>query len=265
MRKRFDFWVWMVQKDAIFIKIACLLRGISNLWGIRDLKWLLRGDRIIKERKVVGGRIFIALNGPSINKQPLEKIKGTGTDLIFVNQGFRLPSYRELHPKYHIFIDTKLIHGVWDIHWLDEILEMVPDITFVFPAEWARNRLFAPYIKRGVPIIWIRVRHSHGVSAAAFSLAMRLGYKDIYFSGYEGTAFACSLVKQSSHFYGIDSDEANIPPENIMKGYLMNADHFRCAINTAREAKRKGVNLINLTEGGIMDMFTRLKFDSVFP
>lgn len=263
MKRKFDFWLWMVKKEAFFVWIAFFLRGARELWGLRNWKWLRIGKMLMGKNKVVGGEIFVALNGPSVKRQPLEKVAGK-MDVICVNQGFRLPQYKLLHPKFHVFIDSKLIHGVWDVKWLDEILEMVPDITFVMPAAWANLKMFRPYIERKVPIIWIKEKQSHGVSSAAFHLAWELGYRKIYFTGYEGTSFVSSLLKQSSHFYGADPDEDSMTSEDVMKSYYMNANHFRCAFRTCREAKRLGVHLINLTEGGVMNMFDRERFEDVF-
>lgn len=265
MKKKFDFWVWMVKKDKFFIWLGYAIRGVRTLWGWKFRKWTKEGKARIAQMQANGRDMLIVLNGPSIAKQPLRNAAGRNCDVVFVNQGFRHPDYKTLQPKYHVFVDTKLIHGIWDIKWLDEILEMVPDITFVMPAEWGNLDLFKPYKERGVSILWVTGGYDHGVSGSMFKLAFDLGYKNIFFTGYEGTAFASALVKQSSHFYGTDLDEETMSPETIMKIYLMNAKHFRAAIETAEIAERKGINLVNLTHGGIMNMFTRQSFDAVFP
>ena len=51
----------------------------------------------------------------------------------------------------------------------------------------------------------------------------------------------------------------------IMKDLSMNARHLWAAIKSAEHAKKIGVEMINLTEGGIMDMFERRNFCDVFP
>ena len=128
-----------MEKDDYILSLVQWLYAARRVWGLTDIRYRRIGSRLIRDRKVDGGQVVIVLNGPSVKTQPIERIKGC--DAIFVNQGFRLPCYKQVHPKYHVFIDTKLIHGVWDIHWLDEILDLVPDITFAMPAHWAKTHL----------------------------------------------------------------------------------------------------------------------------
>ena len=186
-------------------------------------------------------------------------------DCIFVNQGFKLPSYKLLQPKYHFFIDPKLINGTWDIHWIDEILAMVPGITFVMPAGWSNHPIIKPYVDRGVQILWFNGKYSHGVSGAAFQFCWELGYKRIYFAGYEQTAIAAYILNQSTHFYGADPDEDTYSPRFLATALSMNARHLWAAIKSEEYAERIGVELINLSRGGIMNMFKRQVFEDVFP
>ena len=266
---RFDVWKWLVKKDDLILSLIEIAWSSLHFFGFRDWKWRRIGNRIIEEdaRMVKGSDVVIVLNGPSIKRQPLERLKGK--DLIFVNQGFRLAAYQDLRPKYHVFIDTKLIHGVWDIEWLNEIHSMVPDITFVLPASWARLPLLKPYIERGYRIIWvggcIGGMRGLGVSGACFDLAKALGYSTIYFTGFEATSFAASVLKVSSHFYGNDADECAMTPGDIMKGYYMNARQIRELILVAEHFKKSHVRVCNLTQGGVLNMFQRKEFEEVFP
>lgn len=267
--KKFDFYEWLVTKDWPIISIAYFIRGARNLWGAMDWKAKRQGRLLLNELKVNGRELFLFLNGPSIRRQPLERVgRNKNIDCAFVNQGFRLPQYCGLRPKFHVFIDSKLINGIWDIHWLDEILSMVPDIVFVMPPSWARHPLLRPYINRGVRILWWKApitSMSHGVSGSMFQLAWKLGYRRIYFTGYEQTATPAYILKQASHFYGNDPDFATHDAHYIMKDLSMNARHLAAAFRSSAYAKRIGVEMINLTDGGIMDMFTRRKFEEVFP
>lgn len=263
--EKFDFTVWMVKKDDPIRAFVNFIYGARHLWSWPYRKWIRLGRQMMKRQHVNGGKMFVVLNGPSAKKQPLERVVGK-MDIICVNQGFRLPCYKKLQPKYHIFIDNKMLKGIWDVRWIDEILEMVPDITIVLPAAWGNSHLFQPYIRRGVKILWFGLHSTHGVSAAAFNLAFALGYKEVYFTGYEGTAFPAMLMNMSSHFYGADPDEEEMmKPNNIMKNYQMGAWHFSRAKDTVRRVKKRGLRLINLTDGGIMNMYDRMPFDEVFP
>ena len=275
---RFDIWRWLLYKEDTILSMLEVLASARHLYGLTTMRWRRKGDAIIAEHRkdTVGKDVVIVLNGPSINRQPLERLKGH--DLVFVNQGFRHPAYKDLQPKYHVIIDSKLIHGIWDVKWLDEIHQMVPGITFVLPASWARLPLLNPYIEKGYPIIWtggcIGGLRGIGVSGECFNLVRKLGYARIYFTGFEATSFPSGLLRMASHFYGNDADpfygnDANGKSRNlddvIDKAYYMNARQYHELVLMARKFEREHVDVCNLTEGGILEMFPRKKFEDVFP
>jgi len=267
---RFDIWRWLLYKEDFILSALEVLSSARHFYGLTTMCWRRKGNAIIaKHRKdTVGKDVVIVLNGPSINQQPLERLRGR--DLVFVNQGFRHPAYRELQPKYHVIIDTKLINGVWDVKWLDEIHEMVPGITFVLPATWARLPLLRPYVANDYSIIWIGGciggLRGIGVSGECFNLVRKLGYERIYFTGFEATSFPAGLLRMASHFYGNDSDEESGRTGDIIdKGYYMNARQYHELVLLARKFEREHVDVCNLTEGGILEMFPRKKFEDVFP
>lgn len=265
--KKFNFWQWMVYKDDCILNIVNCVNAARRLWGFRYRKWGRIGKRILAEDFGRSEDAVIVLNGPSIKQQAIERIKGK--TVIFANQGFKLPQYKEIQPRYHVFIDTKMIKGVWDIKWLDVIHDMVPDITFVMPASWAELPILKPYIEKGYRIAWMNSKgggmRGFGVAQSCFGLAMAIGCKRIYVTGFEDTGFASSLVSESSHFYGRDSDELNKPPELLMQGYYMNARHVRELIAFAGRAKKKGIEIINVTKGGVVTEFKRMPFEDAFP
>ena len=274
---RFDVWRWLLYKEDTILSVLEFLTSARNFYGLRDRYWRKKGDTMIScHRKLtIGKDVVIVLNGPSVMRQPLERLKGH--DLVFANQGFRLPVYKELQPKYHVFIDSKLIHGIWDIKWLDEIHDMVPGITFVLPAAWARLPILNPYIEKGYPIIWtggcIGGLRGIGVSGECFNLVRKLGYTRIFFTGFEATSFPSGLLRKASHFYGNDADpfygsEANGKSRNLAdtidKAYYMNARQYHELVLLAKKFASKHVEIYNLTEGGILEMFPRKKFEEVF-
>ena len=109
-----------------FVKISRpnrLFLGLAKEW---------RKERANKHQK----DLFILLNGPSIRNQDLSLLKGR--DIITVNQGFRLSSFTELSPKYHVFIDNKMIGGVWNLSWITEILDSAPKTKVVVPSHWSK-------------------------------------------------------------------------------------------------------------------------------
>jgi hypothetical protein len=261
--KKIDFWKLMVIKDDYILSFVEFFIRLKMKFDFKANKVIRQSKKQIKSVKTKD-EVFVVLNGPSLKDQNLSKLKGC--DLMFVNRGFLHPLYSELKPKYHVIIDTKMIYGIWDIKWIDEILKMVPDITFVFPGSWAKLELFKPIIKRNVQIIWIGNNgglRGLGVSGACFDLAMLLGYKSIFFTGFEATGFAQNLLKQSTHFFGHIDDNELQSAEDYMKGYFMNCRQMRELILYAKKASNKGVKMINLTNGGLLDMFERQNFNDI--
>ena len=260
---KLNFWNLMVFKDDF------ILSGIELLLKARKIvdfktKSFIRKSKSIIEKKQSDGEVFVIFNGPSVNNQDLSKLKGE--DIMFVNRGFLHPLFKELKPKYHVFIDTKMIYGIWDVKWIDQIIEMVPDITIVLPAEWAKLQMFYPYLNKDISIIWIASKgglRGLGVSGSSFDLAIELGYKTIFFTGFEATGFAQNLLKQSTHFFGHIDDNELQKAEDYMQGYYMNCRQIRELILYARMARKKKIRMINLTEGGVLDMFERKDFNSL--
>jgi hypothetical protein len=258
-----NFWNLMVVKDDYILSGIELLLKVKKIFDFKTKSLVRESKKIIASKQRNGKDVFVILNGPSVKNQDLSKI--IGEDIIFVNRGFLHPLFKELKPKYHVFIDTKMIYGIWDVKWIDQIIEMVPDITIVLPAEWAKLQMFESYLAKDISIIWFASKGSLrglGVSGTSFDLAIALGYSKIYFTGFEATGFAQNLLKQSTHFFGHVDDNELQNAEDYMKGYYMNCRQIRELILYARMAKKKKVDMINLTEGGLLDMFERKDFNN---
>lgn len=259
---KIDFWNLMIIKDDWILKIVDCFFKLKELFNLKLQYRVMTSNRIIRhiEKR---DKLFIILNGPSLQKQDLSKLKNQ--DLVFVNRGFLHPLYKELAPKFHVFVDSKMLNGTWDINWLNEIKELVPHIIFVLPARWFAHPLLQPFIQKKFPIIWIKgnVVRGTGVSDACFSLGLKINYKKIYFTGFDANGFANDLLKKSSHFYGTIDDGELQSAEDYMKGYYMNCRQFRELILISKKVKKKNVEIINLTDGGLLDMFPREDFNSV--
>ena len=253
-----NFWSAMVVKDDYILSFVDFCLSIkSRLLSASKKEYRKKTNELLTKNRSDAGEIYVILNGPSLATQDLNVLKGK--DLIFVNRGFMHPLYEFLAPKYHVFVDSKMIKGIWDIHWIDSILEKVPDITFVMPIRWASLDLFQPYIKRNVPIIWMDSGYIRGtgVSGTCFDLGLLLGYKKIYFTGFDANGFVLDLINQSSHFYEKIDDGELQSAEDIMRGYYMNARQIRELILYSIKAKKKGVEIINITNGVLLTMFRR--------
>jgi hypothetical protein len=256
------FWQLMVKKDDY---ICGLINGIAKLkllFSLKDQRLLSQMRRL--PRAGTGRETFIVLNGPSIKEQDLSVF--SGKSVMFVNRGFKHPLYKDLKPEFHVFVDSKMINGDWPVTWLDEILELSPDVTFVMPVAWSSVAHFQPYIKKGVKFYWIPGSSPctlTGVAGSCFDFAIGQDYKTIYFTGFDGTALAFELLSTNSHFYGVNEDDLKKTTKNYEVDLYMFSRHLRNLNQFADECRKKNISVINLTDGGLIDMFPRMKMSDI--
>lgn len=253
-----DFWSWMIRKDDIILSSVERIRGIAQYRSGQIRR--IRKEMSMRPLDGVGEDLYILLNAPSLNTQDLSVLKGKNT--MFVNRGFMHPLYKELQPKYHVFVDPKMLKGIWPIEWLDKIWTMSPETTIILPASWYANPLFKDY-KGDKRIYWLSYSlpfYNLGVSGSCFSFAIRQKFEKIYFSGFDATGIGHEMVKTAdSHFYGNDKELENKPTTQFVIDLLMHSRHLHDLNRLAQWCNKKGYKLINITNGGLLDMFPREK------
>lgn len=226
-------------------------------------RYIVRRQMKKMPKEGVGQDLYIILNGPSLKTQNLELLKGK--NLMFVNRGFMHPLYKELQPKYHIFVDPKLRDGEWPIEWIDTIFEMCPNIRIILPILWCNLPRFARF-KNDKRIFWQYWRvpyYQLGVSGGCFSYGISQGFERIFFTGFDANGCAYDMIKQSenSHFYGSDPELENMTTKEHAHALFTTFLHFQDLNDFAQYCKRKSISVINLTNGGLLDMFPRMNFD----
>lgn len=255
-----DYFSFMIRKEIILTKIINLFCNIINIFKLKQNRQVNKSLKEFQAKKN-SNKAVVVLNAPSINKQNLFLLKDM--DIAFVNRGFMHKQYQKIHPKYHIICDPKFIKGIWPISWIDDIVAMVPDITIVFPIEWKKTALMQELINKNIKICWIRIKDkpfTPFVAGYAIQFLINLKYESIFFTGCEANGLGHELIKDTSHFYGINQ-------ENELKGskeyiidfymYMLNYEYFRII---SRKMKHKNIKIINLTIGGCLDMFERQSF-----
>jgi hypothetical protein len=252
-----------------YLRLRYLLRGGARAHGLPDNARLKNAHQ--------GGRAFVVGNGPSIAGQDLKALKDEVT--FFVNRSFLHEDYATIRPTYHVFIDPKLATGEWPVTFLDEAAARNPDVTFLLDGAWRGLEAFRPY--RGkYRIHWIqqklffqpyfrgpvdltRIGPGGAVVEQGVLAAVYMGVRDVFLLGVDANGLCYDLIKQSSHFYGSN-------PENLTKGFQ---DIYRdlAAMSSslrrwemiARHCARAGVHLVNLTDGGILDICPRANYKDV--
>lgn len=225
---------------------------------------LLRIRRLMKRvpKEGEGEDLYIILNGPSLKTQDLSLLKGKNT--MFVNRGFMHPLYKELQPKYHVFLDSKIRDGIWPITWIDDIFELSPHIRIILPIEWYNHPVFSAYRndERIFWLDWLVPFHTLGVSGGCFSYAIRQKFSNIYFTGFDANSCAYDMIKSSeSHFYGSDPELKGMTSIQHSIALFSTALHLLSLNKLAVYCKKKSINIFNMTNGGLLDMFPRKKMD----
>ena len=153
-----------------------------------------------------------------------------------------------------------MVEGVWPISWIDEIWGMSPNTVIILPASWYANPIFSKY-KNSEKIYWNTNTlpfHNLGVSGECFSFAIQQKFDKIYFSGFDATGIGHEMVKTAdSHFYGNDKELENKSTKQFVIDLLMHSRHLHDLNRLAEWCDKKGYNFVNITNGGLLDMFPR--------
>lgn len=254
----------------IIFRIRYIKNGGASAHGL--------GDNIKLKNCHLNERVFVVGNGPSIQKQNLKLLSNETT--FFVNRGFQHEDYEIIKPKYHIFIDPKMATGEWPLSFLDEVVEKNPDVTFLLNGRWFKLPQFQNY-KDKYNIYWMmqtmfiqpwqrrtvdltKLGIGGAVVEQGILAALYMGSKNIYFTGVDGNGLCYNLVGESSHFYGSNSEDINSNFNTIVKDLAMMSNSLRRWSLIAEYCMSQGAEIINLTEGGIMDCCRRNQFQKVF-
>lgn len=229
-----------------------------------------------------GERCFILGAGSSIAKQDLKKL--AGEIVISVSNTFVHPDYSIIKPKYHVL--PHIIHGHGDIYpdedfvlWLKEMEQKTLNAEMFFHIgdkelidnnglfknrcvhwneyiEWDKSCDFPLDLAR-VPSIW-------SVSELAITVALYLGFDEIYLLGFDHDWFNGPLV----YFYDHKTQHAMKPTEEKlvfadaefqMRRHADIFKKYKCFYQM-----EKNIYNANANPKSYVDVFPRVDFDSLF-
>tara|TARA_Y100000389_G_scaffold138754_1_gene136505 strand:- start:330 stop:1157 length:828 start_codon:yes stop_codon:yes gene_type:complete len=256
-----NIWQLMMKIDGLILSLLNIIIRINDFFRIKQKKLRSSNNVNIGKKR----DIFIVLNGPSIVNQDLTTLKNKS--IMFVNRGFLHHEYKRLQPEFHVFADTKMLTGEWSISWIDEIITMVPTITFIMPAKWAFHEKLKPYINKGVKIHWMTSKFSMsslGVSGLCFEFCIEQNFKTIFFTGFDANGIGHELAESSrSHFYGQNKENLQKTTLDYAQDLYMHSRFFISVNQFTKYASKKKVSIINLTAGGLLDMFPRMDLSKI--
>lgn len=210
------------------------------------------------KNKHEGKRCFIVATGPSLNVMDLNTLYNNNEICISVNGIFAAFAHTAWRPDYYIIADPEVFN-----RWEKEIAEFsikekfIADIACEHPDElglkWhCINTLESNEIFK-FSEDFARNSYNYGsITHSALQLAVYMGCAEIYLLGVD---FNYQLGSSNNHFYiekKKDSLRANV--EFMRRGYMIAKEY----------ADTHGIKIYNATRGGMLEVFERVNFDSLF-
>lgn len=281
-----------------------LLSGIKNIifrWvfspGVADI---YRSARTINFRHRVlcrpnsrfkgihqGERCFILCNGPSVKKQDLLPLKD---EIVFsVSSGYHHKDYLAIQPKYHCvprISFSKYLQPRDVIPWFKEMDEGIGTAELFFDAAEEplirENKLFGArrinYVYSGAyrsdtdnKIIDIskKIPGVTTVPVMCMMIALYMGFKNIYLLGVDNDYWKTGEYKyffEPTALKGKDQcmREDGKPRGPLYEQFLGFGGILKQYWLMRNIALANGANIFNSTEGGALEEFPRVKFESLF-
>lgn len=262
-----------------------LLRRMRLAWqGMSAPKKTLLKNQDLKDRHLDKDRCFVIATGPSIKEQDLSLLQGEFCITLsnfFVHKDFGL-----IKPRYHCVprlyfpplteedalrwftdMDAKLGESML---LLDVAQQPFVDRHRLFQGRDVRylafGRTWDRVVESGIdptkPLPAIQSSPVMGLQVALF-----MGFKNIYLLGCDHDWIL--NVGTTRHFYDEKLHAGMNRPgfsewtgmEDTARSYGVLWGHYRGAL---RFAESKGVRLFNATAGGLMNVFPRVRFESLF-
>jgi hypothetical protein len=240
---------------------------------------LLRANRPLRGRHA-GQRGFILCSGPSIKTQDLKPLQGEcclGVSNFFVH-----PDYAQINPRYHCI--APLHPPFTDADGLRWFREMEAPLAgrelFLGLGE---RRLVAGHAllpKTTVhylalagpwrdPLALDRVLpRPQSVSIMALLVALELGFSEIYLLGTDHTSINFQNGGYAyHHFYSGQRGNAlgaQPAPPDLELEFTAYATLWRQYKAVRAAAERRGVQIFNATNGGVLDLFPRVDLPGLF-
>lgn len=228
-------------------------------------------------------RAFVIVNGPSLIKQDMSLIKD---DIKYVVTGFFKHEIisDEWQPNYYSFLDENMFEQTAvQSKFYEDLNQKIKNAQFFVPIfrgfDANKNMGFLPsdrthyYAAVGEKIDSVDltkpVGSIQGVGALSLLQAVFMGCNPIYLLGFDHDYLANRSFDH--HFYKGGTMEnheldkvtlgSRLPYDEEMRANLGLWKNYR---EIKKIADRKGINIINATSGGFLDVFPRENFEEIF-
>jgi hypothetical protein len=229
-------------------------------------------------------RCFILATGPSIKKQDLKVLKDE--NCIAVSNFFVHRDYSTIKPKYYCIAPyhSPITEEAWQ-NFMAELDRGTEDEKLFFGlSDRIRNLKNCHFADRDVFFLnfggsWDNTIHleidiSHkipgpqSVTIMALYIAIYMGFKEIYLLGCDHDWIL--HYGKSVHFYNENNHALVNCGYNEFEGYDLEIE-LECNLNLWRQykylkkiAENKRLKIYNATQGGLLDVFPRIQYETLF-
>lgn len=253
------WWTW---KHKIAAQGLCLTHNERRFASFRD--------------KHKGERCFILGNGPSLNRVDLSKLAGEVT--FATNSIFLKTDECGFAPTYYV---------------VEDIL-VAEDRARRIDSYKGPQKFFGNYLRRflsdGPDVCWMNVRINYQpyenfphfsedavrqlwcggtVTYLCLQLAYLMGFSDVYLIGFDHNYVVPETAKiDGNRIESTTADPNHFHPDYFGRGYRWHqprTDRMEIAYVRAKEHfERAGRRIFNATDGGMLEVYPRMNFDSLF-
>lgn len=284
-----------------FVKAAMPYPALRGLYealefvGNRTLRETLAGNSAFK-LQYAGQRCFILGNGPSLGSERLEYLRD---EIVFTcNNIGKSETIRHITPFAHFIMDKRMVDDRWPSEQNARIVENVRKLKwpggspvlflgyglrdfaiksglidefethFVFQSSYGYATAYAPDLCRSIPALPTVVQ-------AEILAAIYMGFTEIYLLGCDCTGFlnlaeAASQGEVSGLEYAYKTDEVDrkiashvMSQSNISDELLYYSQIFKNYSLLGKYCESRGIKLVNLSSGGILNELPRASLESV--
>lgn len=274
---------WLIPQGFQAPLFNLMERCFHVLKNSNQEKALLNKNLALKDTRK-GERCFILGTGPSIKHQNLKLLQGE--NCIGVSNFFVHPDYAIIDPEYYCIAPYHLpiTEDAWQ-QWMDEIEKNTGDAKLFFGmSDKNRNEIHGRFRNRDIYYLrfgglWGRktpydidisrmVPGPQSVSIMTLYVALYLGFKEIYLLGCDHDWLL--HVNKSVHFYhennhAMEKSGYNEWFQEDLEGQFQDYITLWRQYKGIREiASKVGAQIFNATEGGLLDVFPRVKYELLF-
>jgi len=264
-------------------------RGLCDVsCGLERINSLTKSERALLKRNTqfnnrhAGQRCFVIANGPSLKAQDLSRLKD---EVTFVVSGFwKHPVVKEWQPTYYSIVDPNFFNGSEaSTRFFADLRQHVYNTTFFVPLLRGRRAVKKHGLLPEARTFYLAsfgppwptfdltglLGGMYSVSLVGIYAALYMCCNPIYLIGYDHDYLANPGI--NSHFYeGATiggSKMAHLTPAQLAP-YDVEMENnlrlWRSYHSLKRLAQGRGAHILNATNGGFLDVFDRVEYNSIF-